>query len=80
LNLANQIAHAQGLLSNAKRMEELITKRATLQEQIAEVETELQQLLGNPPTTSGRAPQRCKNCGETGHNSKRCPNPPKGAE
>lgn len=72
LTLADQIAHAQALLANGKRLEELTTKREQLTADLAAVDDELSTMLGAPTNGSTRAKQKCSKCGEEGHTKRTC--------
>jgi hypothetical protein len=72
LTLNDQIEHAKALLSNQKRMEELIARRLQLTEELETVEADLAELLGPAETQSTR---KCSNCGQPGHTSRKCPKP-----
>ena len=72
MTLEKQIEHAKSLLSNQKRMEELIARRLQLSEELATVEADLAELLGPAETSSAR---KCSNCGQPGHTSRKCPKP-----
>jgi hypothetical protein len=79
LKLDEQIAFAQSLFANGDRVKKLLADREKVAADLAKVDEELAALLPAAPVTngSGRAAQKCGNCGQEGHSKRTCPNPPK---
>jgi hypothetical protein len=73
LTIQDQIAQAQALIANGKRIEELAAKRQKLAEELAVVDVELGDLLGGATTTPSRTKQKCSVCGKEGHSKRTCP-------
>src|SRR5258708_7338162 len=79
LTFEQQLAQAQALIANGKRIEELTTKRTQLTADLAAVDEELATILGPATSTNGngRAKQTCKFilpeatvCGSEEHNAR----------
>ncbi len=77
MTLQEQIAQAQALIANGKRIETLTAKRDQLTADLTAVDEELAEILGPPTSTNGssRAVQKCSKCGEEGHTKRTCTNP-----
>lgn len=59
-------------------IEEHETELQSARQVLSGIEAQIAEHLGvNLPSGGGRKPQVCGNCGEAGHNAKRCPNPKK---
>ena len=76
MNLDAQVAHAKALLSNGKRITELMAKRDEITSALGELEEELTGLLGagqlDLPLDARRATQKCSKCGQEGHTKRTC--------
>ena len=78
-SLNDQIAFATSLLANSDKLQKLLADREKAVASLAKIDEELSELLPAAPTNgSGRADQKCSNCGQTGHSKRTCTNPPKG--
>ena len=76
MTLETQLAHAQAVLANGKRIAELAEERKQLTDGLAAVDEELQQLLAieqmELPLAPARAKQKCSVCGMEGHTKRTC--------
>jgi len=75
LNLEAQVAHANAVIGNAKRIQELIAERESTRTALAEIEAELTGLLADgqaqlPLDTTTK--RKCGKCGKEGHSARTC--------